>query len=347
MLRRILPNASRYFVVTSNAVSAAGHSGRLEDALCAYRVPVSIETIPDGEAHKTIGSLANLYRRAARAGVDRRSVIIGLGGGVITDMAGFLAATYMRGIDFVAAPTTLLGMVDASIGGKTGVDLPEGKNLVGSFWQPRLVWIDLDVLKTLPQREWITGFAEIIKYGVILDREFFSWLEKKIQSESDPRRWMRSELEHAVTLSARMKATVVSADERETPLKGGREVLNFGHTAGHALEAAAGYRRLSHGQAISVGMAIAGQISVLHGLWSQREQLRMLALLRSFGLPINAPRLSASQRSLFWDALRRDKKNVAGDLRFVLPLRIGRVQVKGGVPIESVRAACREAGLYE
>jgi 3-dehydroquinate synthase len=194
---------------------------------------------------------------------------------------------------------------------------------VGAFWQPRLVWIDPETLKTLPEREWRTGFAEVIKYGVIKNRSFFEWLEKKVLAEPNFSKWAIKDVLKAIYISAQTKASVVSADERETPLKGGREILNLGHTSGHALEAAFGYRQLSHGEAISIGMVLAGRLAIRHKMWSAREQLRLMRILRQSGLPIELPRLSPKQRSVFWSALLKDKKNVNGQLRFVLPVRLG------------------------
>lgn len=335
---------SRIFVVTTRAVAKAGHLRRLVGGLKGL-APGTSAVLPNGERYKTLAMLEKLYRAALAAGLDRRSLVIGLGGGVVTDMAGFMAATYMRGLHYVSVPTSLLGMVDAAIGGKTGVDMPEGKNLVGAFWQPKLVWIDPSVLGSLSQRDWTTGFAEIVKYGVIKSRPFFDWLDTQARAGRDPRTWKAAAVQRAIFESARMKAQVVSGDERETPLAGGREILNFGHTAGHALEAATGYGRVSHGEAISIGMNVAGLISIAMGLWSEADHLRMLRLLRSFGLPIVFPKLSAAQRRGFWAALRKDKKNVGGSLRFVLPRRIGQVEVRSGIPSDLVRIACGAAGL--
>ncbi len=323
IFKRLFPQKPNVLIVTSQAVKNAGHSKRLEAALKGKVSGGHTVVLPNGEQHKNLRSIEALYKEGLACGLDRKSVIIGFGGGVITDMAGFFASTYMRGIPFVSIPTTILGMVDAAIGGKTGVDLPEGKNLVGAFWQPRLVWIDPETLKTLPEREWRTGFAEVIKYGVIKNRSFFEWLEKKVLAEPNFSKWAIKDVLKAIYISAQTKASVVSADERETPLKGGREILNLGHTSGHALEAAFGYRQLSHGEAISIGMVLAGRLAIRHKMWSAREQLRLMRILRQSGLPIELPRLSPKQRSVFWSALLKDKKNVNGQLRFVLPVRLG------------------------
>ncbi|MCG3204114.1 MAG: 3-dehydroquinate synthase [Elusimicrobia bacterium] len=325
---RLFPHRPRVLIVSSRAVLKAGHVHRLESLLKKVAHSGRTVALPNGEQVKNLETMGLLYKEGFGAGLDRKSVIVGLGGGVITDMAGFLAATYMRGVPFVSIPSTLLGMVDASIGGKTGVDVPEGKNLVGAFWQPQLVWVDSTLLQTLPEREWRTGFAEVIKYGVIKNRAFFDWLEKKLFSNSNLSTWSRSDIEKALYVSAQIKARVVSGDERETPLKGGREILNFGHTVGHALEAATGFHTLTHGEAISIGMVRAGRLALEAGLWSNAEQSRLIRVLQLAGLPIHFPTLTPEQKKYFWSALMRDKKNVAGSVRFVLPRKMGEVTVQ-------------------
>lgn len=344
-LKKTLGHMSGVLIVSSEAVAKAGHVRRLEKHLSRHGLAGQTVVLPNGERHKNLGTVAELYRAGFEAGLDRRSVVIALGGGVITDLAGFFAATYMRGISFVSIPSTLLGMVDAAIGGKTGVDVPEGKNLVGSFWQPRLVWLDPDILRTLPMREWRTGFAEVIKYGVIKSRPFFEWLETRVRRKPEVSAWPQADIAKMIETSARIKALVVSGDEREKPLKGGREILNFGHTAGHALEAAAGFSSVSHGEAISIGMAMAGRLALARGLWSVNEQLQLLSLLEAVGLPIHFPKLSKSQRKMFWSALQKDKKHVFGRLRFVLPRRIGSVAVQSGISLSLVNRVALECGF--
>lgn len=343
--RRLGFAGRRALIVTGQPIARAGHARAVLAALKKAGAQATVAVVPDGETNKTISNLERLYRLAAAAALDRKSLIVAVGGGVITDMAGFLAATYMRGIPFVSVPTTLVGQVDAAIGGKTGVDTPDGKNLVGAFWQPKLVWVDTTLLRTLTGRDWRTGFAEIAKYGVIGSASFFSWLERKIDARPLLADWTAADLAYAVRTSAAAKARVVSGDERETPLGGGREILNFGHTAGHALEAATGYRRYSHGEAISVGMAVAGEISIALRRWTRRDQDRMLSILLVAGLPTTFPRLSPAQKSAFWSALRKDKKNVGGKLRFVLPLKVGRVEVRSGIPEAVVRRAAGRCGF--
>ncbi|MCB4756734.1 MAG: 3-dehydroquinate synthase [Elusimicrobia bacterium] len=327
-------------VVTSASVRKARHVGALVKQLKGANSNVFVNPLPDGESQKNAAMLMKLYRAALKAGMDRKSLVIAMGGGVVTDLAGYFAATYMRGISYVSLPTTLLGMVDAAIGGKTGVDLLEGKNLIGAFWQPRLVWINLNYLKTLPKREWHTGFAEVIKYGIIKDRAFFEWLTARIKRKPDIRSWSKSDVLKAIHRSAQIKAGVVSADVRDTPLKGKREILNFGHTIGHALEAATDYRKLSHGQAISIGMVAAGKLALRLGVWEEDAQLQLLSLLQAVGLPTRMP---ASVRwPRFWSALQSDKKHVSGRLRFVLPIRIGRVEVKSGIPLALVKTVVND-----
>jgi 3-dehydroquinate synthase len=331
-------------LVTTAAVKKAGHAARVTRLLKSAGFRPTVIAIPNGEKHKTLETLNGLYRAAVKSGLDRRSSVVALGGGVVTDLAGFLAATYMRGVPLVSVPTTLLAMVDAAIGGKTGVDLPEGKNLVGAFWQPKLVWIDPSVLSTLPRREWNTGFAEIVKYGVIKDRAFFDWLEKSVRANARVETWRTSDLMRAIHTSVAIKAAVVSADERETPLGGGREILNFGHTVGHALEAATAYNALSHGEAISVGMIAAGLLAIERKQWSTDEQLRLLLLLESLSLPTRVPARLRVRKDAFWSALRSDKKNIGGTLRFVLPKKMGRVEVRSGIAASSVATVLKKIG---
>lgn len=328
------------FLVTTTAVQRAGHASKVKVALQKAGFRVKVAVLPNGESHKNLDTLKILFKKGVAAGLDRKSLVVAVGGGVVTDLAGFFAATYMRGISYVSVPTTLLAMVDAAIGGKTGVDLLDGKNLVGAFWQPKLVWIDAALLKTLPAREMKTGMAEVIKYGVIKDAGFFSWLEKKRGKLSV------ADLVKAIHRSVEIKAKVVGGDEREKPLAGGREILNFGHTGGHALEAAFGYKRFSHGEAISIGMNLAGRIALKRKMWGPAAQSRMLSLLQAAGLPTRFPKLNASQQKIFWRALSKDKKHIAGQLRFVLPEKIGQVKVLSGIPVAAVRAAVKDTAKF-
>ena len=273
--------------------------------------------IPAGEKAKSLKTVQHCYDQLARHRLERASFVIALGGGVVGDLAGFVAATYLRGIDFVQVPTTLLAQVDSSVGGKVGVNLSAGKNLVGSFHQPRLVLCDLDTLKTLPEREFRSGLAEVIKYGVIADGGLF----RKLESEM-PRllRRNQSTLETIIARCCEIKAEVVADDEREG---GRRAVLNFGHTIGHALEATSGYGKFLHGEAIAIGQTAAALLSAQTGL-SADDAGRIEALLQRAGLPTRL-RLSAAVRRRLVEAMTLDKKVTAGEGRFVLARKIGDV----------------------
>lgn len=331
-------NTTSLLLVTSQSIKKFTHLSRVVKVLQSQRRPVFVVVLPDGEKIKNVATLERLWRHAARCRLDRRSVVVALGGGVITDVAGFFAATYMRGLPFISIPTTLLGMVDAAIGGKTGIDLREGKNLVGAFWQPSLVWVDGRFLATLPARQWQTGMAEVVKYGVILSSSFFRWLEK-MSVLGSVEKWSKKHLEHMLSQSIRAKAKVVGGDERENPLGGGREILNFGHTIGHALEACGNYHLFTHGEAVAIGMICAGRLALELGEWDIRSQIRLIALLDAFNLPLDFPSLSVNQWRVFWSALGRDKKHIGGNLRFVLPVEIGKVRVVSGITLDQVHSA--------
>ena len=261
-----------------------------------------------------------LYKKCIEAKLDRTSCIVALGGGVIGDTAGFVAATYLRGIPLIHVPTTLLAMVDSSIGGKVGVDLAEAKNSIGAFYQPALVWSDLETLKTLPKAELKNGMAEVIKYGVIKDPKLFEQLEKRISKNGQ----LTFNFSSIVARCAKIKADVISQDEKET--KGLREILNFGHTLGHAIETETGYSAYKHGEAISIGMCAAGFIAEKFRMWSASENLRLSRILKSAGLPIRLKKTLPLKNLL--TLLFRDKKVLSEDLRFVLPTQIGKVVVK-------------------
>ncbi len=274
---------------------------------------------PAGEHSKCMDRLGKLYHKVASAGIGRDAIIIALGGGVTGDLAGFLAATWMRGIDFIQVPTTLLAMVDSSVGGKTGIDLPEGKNLVGAFWQPKCVLIDPDFLKTLPERERIGALAEVIKYGVIYDHRFFALLEKNVEKLKSFDLDFVTDL---ITRSCQIKAEVVEADEEET--KGIRDILNFGHTFGHAIEKATQFETYSHGEAVAIGMCFACQLARQLEMLDPSEADRVENLIQAVGLPTHA-------KGVNYDDLVRafslDKKNRQGAMRWVLPEAIGNVRV--------------------
>lgn len=280
--------------------------------------PLWIE-LPDGEVHKTLTTVESIITRLLEARLDRGSRIVALGGGVVGDIAGFAAAIYQRGIDFVQVPTTLLAQVDSSVGGKTGVNHPLGKNMIGAFHQPRAVLIDTDTLKTLPVRELQAGLAEVIKYGLIRDAEFFAWLEAHV----DELRALEPEaLAYAIRRSCACKAEIVAADEREGGI---RALLNLGHTFGHAIEAGMGYGEWLHGEAVGTGMAMAARMSERMGWLSQEERERAEALIQRAGLALEPPDTMTAER--FRELMAIDKKVASGRLRLVLLRAIGQAEL--------------------
>ena len=287
----------------------------------------SIAQLPAGESNKTFKTAEFLYDHCLDAKLDRDSCLIALGGGVIGDLAGFVAATFYRGISFVQAPTTLLAMVDASIGGKTGIDHPRAKNAIGAFHQPKLVLIDPDTLSTLPDRELRAGLAEVIKYGVIDDAALFTFVEHNIDAllAKDPQA-----LAHVIRRSAAIKARIVSEDERE--LAGGpRALLNFGHTFGHAIETATEYQGYLHGEAVAIGMVMASELSVALNLLSQADRERIEALIARAGLPVKL-RSDDPDAATLQSAALKDKKAASGKLRFIVAEKIGAARVVTDVP---------------
>ncbi len=295
-------------LVVSNETVAPLYLNRVEQALQEH--PHQPLVLPDGEQWKTLATWERILHKLTDMGATRDCTLIALGGGVIGDITGFAAASYMRGVRFLQIPTTLLAQVDASVGGKTGVNLPAGKNLVGAFHQPAAVIIDTDTLNTLPQREYLAGLAEVVKYGLISDAEFFHWLEtnqdRLLQREADA-------LAFAIHRSCRNKAEVVAADERE---QGRRALLNLGHTFGHAIETATGYTRYLHGEAVAIGMCLAAAFSERLGLAEPPLFNRTRDLLQGLGLPVSLPAdISAQSLAVL---MRLDKKNLQGSLRLIL-----------------------------
>jgi 3-dehydroquinate synthase len=287
--------------------------------------------LPAGERYKTLNSIQKIYDVALENRLERSATMVALGGGVIGDMTGFAAATWLRGINVVQVPTTLLAMVDSAIGGKTGVNHPNGKNLIGAFHQPRLVLIDPEVLKTLPMREFRAGMAEVIKYGVIWDAELFAQMEAS--KNLNQHRYIKPELLNEILIrSCQAKADVVGKDEKEGGL---RAILNYGHTIGHAIESLTGYRLVNHGEAVAIGMVAAGQIAVNLGMWQQQETDRQNAIIQKAGLPTQIP--AGVDIEAIIDALQLDKKVKAGKVRFVLPTQIGVVTVTDQVPSDTIR----------
>jgi len=291
--------------------------------------------LPDGEEYKNLSSVEKIYEQLLKTRFDRRSVMIALGGGVIGDITGYAASTYMRGIDFIQVPTTLLAQVDSSVGGKTGVNHTLGKNMIGTFWQPRLVWVDISTLHTLSHRNFLAGIAEIIKYGIIWDSAFFNFLEKKRETllSLNP-----DDIIHIIRRSCEIKADVVSRDERETGL---RAILNFGHTIGHAIETATGYTTFLHGEAVAIGMHVEAILAREAGLIGSDEVSRIQHLLKTFGLPTEIP--AGIDLAALFGAMKLDKKAVAGDVKFILPEQIGRVRIQGNIPEKVVQQAVKKA----
>lgn len=289
----------------------------------------SLITVPAGENSKSLKCVQHCYDQLAAQRLERKSFIVALGGGVVGDLAGFVAATYLRGIPFVQIPTTLLAQVDSSVGGKTGVNLRAGKNLVGAFYQPRLVLCDLDTLKTLPEREFRAGLAEVIKYGIIYDAELFARLERDLSKILN-----RDEkvLAPVIARCCEIKADVVSQDETESGL---RAILNFGHTIGHAIENSVGYGKFLHGEAISIGQVAAAKLSNRILALPQRDVERIENLFQQAGLPTRI-KLNPAQQIKLFDAMRLDKKVSAGEIKFVLARKIGKVEFGKKVATTSI-----------
>ena len=308
-------------LLVSNTIVAPLYAARLKSALPGRRMLELI--LPDGEQHKTLSSASRAFDVMIANRLGRDAVVVALGGGVIGDLAGFVAACYQRGVDFVQLPTTLLADVDSSVGGKTAVNHPGGKNMIGAFHQPRAVIVDTDLLATLPQRELRAGLAEVIKYGLIHDAAFFEWLEAHADAllARDP-----AALAHAIHRSCQIKAQIVSQDERE---QGERALLNFGHTFGHAIEAATGYVEWLHGEAVALGMMLAADMSHRLGQFEASELRRLEALLTRTGLPVAAPRIGAERA---FDYMRIDKKVKSGRVRLVLLRGIGSAVTSGDYP---------------
>jgi len=311
--------------VVTNPVVNALYGDTVRSSLGQAGFTVTTIEIPDGEEFKNSATLNSVYDALIDAGLDRKSFIVALGGGVVGDLAGFAAATFLRGIPFVQVPTTLLAQVDSSVGGKTAIDHPRGKNLIGAFYQPRLVLIDVETLSTLPKREYCAGLAEVVKYGIALDGLFFDFLEQN----ADPLLAMAGEcLEAVIKRCCELKAQVVELDEKEAGL---RESLNYGHTLGHALETVAGYRSLVHGEAVAIGMALAARICSLRGDCSEEDAARIRTLLGRFALSVTPPVVNSSQ---LLDALLKDKKNRHGSINFICNQGIGNYAVAQFSPEE-------------
>ena len=318
---------ARQVAVVSNDVVAPHYLAALQEAMGEDR-QVDVFLMPDGERHKSLDTYAALMDFLLERRHDRSTTLVALGGGVVGDLAGFAAATFQRGVDFVQVPTTLLAQVDSSVGGKTAVNHPRGKNMIGAFHQPRCVLADTTVFDTLPPREYRAGLAEVVKYGVVRDAAFFEWLGRHVTElcGRDP-----ATLAHAIQRSCEIKAEVVAEDEREAGL---RAILNYGHTFGHALETLTSYERLLHGEAVAVGMVMAADLSLRQGLLTPREARRIKALLQRLDLPVVPPALPADDMLA---AMSLDKKVQQGRLRLVLVEALGAVTVTENIDADALR----------
>jgi 3-dehydroquinate synthase len=319
----LLPDSrSRRAVIVTNAIVASHHLATLQEGLERADLRHELIVVPDGEAHKDWSTLYQIHTQLLELKAERTTMLLALGGGVIGDLAGFAAATYKRGMPLVQIPTTLLAQVDSSVGGKTAVNHPLGKNMIGAFYQPAAVVIDSATLATLPEREYVSGLAEVVKYGAIRSPDLFAWLEQNAELLS--RRDALS-MTHAIHESCRIKAEIVALDERET---GERALLNFGHTFGHAIEVGTGYGTWLHGEAVSAGMVLAGKLSVRTMGMAVAENDRLRALLARFGLPVDPPALGADR---YLELMARDKKVDSGRLRLVLLEALGRASIRSDV----------------
>lgn len=340
-----LPKAASALIVTNETVGPL-YAARLQQALSQQYPQIHVLSLPDGEAYKTWDSLNLIFDALLSRGCDRKTVLFALGGGVVGDMTGFAAACYMRGVPFVQVPTTLLAQVDSSVGGKTAINHPLGKNMIGAFYQPVRVVCDLDTLQTLPERELSAGLAEVIKYGPIHDLAFLDWIEANLPAlrARDPKA-----LAHAVQRSCEIKADVVGQDEREAGL---RAILNFGHTFGHAIEAGLGYGEWLHGEGVGCGMVMAARLSQRLGLLAEDKVERLVRLVAAAGLPVRGPQLKVghgegveelSNAQRYLQLMRVDKKAEAGEIKFVLVEDAGRAVVRGApdtLVAEVIDACC-------
>lgn len=322
--------AGKRAAIVTNSVVGPLYLAQVSGALKAAGAQVIEVVLPDGEENKTWQTLNLVFDALLSSQCDRHTTVVALGGGVVGDIAGFAAAVYQRGVPFLQVPTTLLAQVDSSVGGKTAVNHPLGKNMVGAFHQPRAVLADVSTLDTLPERELRAGLAEVIKHGVIRDPAFFDWLERNMDRllKRDP-----DALVHAVVRSCEIKAEVVGQDERETGL---RAILNFGHTFGHAIESGLGYGEWVHGEAVGAGMVMAADLSARTGMISPTESARIKELVARAGLPVSGPQKLNAERYL--DLMAVDKKAAAGKIRFVLLEKPGLAVVRADIPEKDVRA---------
>ncbi len=333
IIKGILPLSVNAEIVTNDVVGNL-YGNIVKNSLEANGIKSNIIEIPDGEEYKSLEWAGNIFDAFVEHKVNRNSAVIALGGGVIGDLAGFVAATFMRGIHFIQVPTTLVAQVDSSIGGKTAVNHPKAKNLIGVFYQPEYVLIDIDVLKSLPEREFRSGLAEVVKHGVIMDKELFEYMETNISKilALDPQ-----SIEQIVARSCKDKVTIIEQDEKEQNI---RAILNYGHTIGHGIESVTKYRTFRHGEAISIGMMVASRIAVNRGMLKEENLTRQSNLLKAFGLPTVFPDLDVDN---VINAVYLDKKiKEAGKLRFVLPKDIGEAIIIENIEENEVRRAIEE-----
>lgn len=330
-LQQQLPNLSKQVCIVTNTTVAPLYLSQVKAQLT--EASVCVFTLADGEQYKSLASYSELMDLLIQQGFNRDCSIIALGGGVVGDLAGFAAATFQRGVRFYQIPTTLLAQVDSSVGGKTAVNHPQGKNLIGAFYQPQAVLIDVDCLTTLSERDYRSGLAEVVKYGIIHDAEFFSWLEQQQQAllhrDTDA-------LQYAIKRSCQIKADVVAADEKEA---GVRALLNLGHTFGHAIEAATAYGEWTHGEAVAAGTIIASKLAEVTQRMSASEFRRIQQLLAALGLPTQVPAMAWPQ---WLDYMQRDKKVKDGLIRYILPTGIGSAEVVGNLSHDTVAAVITE-----
>jgi 3-dehydroquinate synthase len=321
---------SRFFVVSA-AKLADRYYADIRDSLSSLGFKVDLILIEDGEENKQLATVEKIWQQLLEHGADRKALVFNLGGGMLGDLAGFAASTYMRGIDFVQCPTTLLAQVDASVGGKVGINFAGVKNIIGSFQQPLAVVIDLDTLASLPEREFRSGLAEVIKHGLIFDAEYFSWLEAR-----DLQHLSSRDLTHLVRRSVEIKSEIVAADEREGGI---RKLLNFGHTAGHAIESMSfsSKARMLHGEAVALGMLVESKISLERGLLSAAEFTRLESLLKKVGFELKLP--EKISLDVFFDYMRKDKKSEAGQVNWTLIAGIGKGIIDQRVSDDEVRSA--------
>ncbi|MCZ6712549.1 MAG: 3-dehydroquinate synthase [Deltaproteobacteria bacterium] len=321
--------ARRVVVITTPRVAVA-HYGAVATSLARVQLYPHRIDVPEGDRAKTLRVASRLYDELIEIGADRETLLLGLGGGAVGDLTGFVASTFLRGLPLVQIPTTLLAQVDASVGGKTGVNHARGKNLIGTFYQPRLVWIDPDVLATLPPRERRCGLAEVVKVAVIWDAKFFAWLEENVEAVLELE---REALSYAISRACGIKAEIVGLDEREAGL---RALLNFGHTLGHAIESVAGYRRVRHGEAVAAGMVFAARLSERFGLARDGVAERLSDLLKRIGLPTEPPDWG-EERETYLRAIVVDKKMKREKVGFVVLRDVGRAGVFPVAPEEIIK----------